>query len=495
MSDAEKLISIILNDEKLKNSRSFKDKIYRDEPILRTASCLKKTDESKFREMKNLVFTLDYAHRSCEYLFYIQGKFMEDYEDSAVYSDEVIRYYPTYQDFTFEQLHGYFSWRTKVRKGIYEKTSLSFAFLYIYELLNQIGVSSSEDGFIKLKDFRSAYGKIDFRINAYMKDWLTDYVVYYGLDKSLLADTHEVEFDEALTVLLDYKSRSEEDIFSALSALSSYRIENSKFYMEYPEDIRAVSCAVFSALSDYFEKHRANSFCDKLFGKKLDCCYDMFHSAVFYDRFTQNRKYVLNDIHKYSCCNGQWRCEKYYCKRSRNTTLGAIMKTIDCLMRRSLGFRYKLSPAALPKTYMTVIEKEVENYLRKKQEKTAPKIEIDVSKLRGIREAADITREKLIVDEEEPEEETFPAADADDTVPCENGTLLDDTEYRFMQCLLYGGDYGVLVRERRVMLSVLADSVNEKLFDQFGDTVIEFSGETPELIEDYTDELKGMIKP
>ena len=38
-----------------------------------------------------------------------------------------------------------------------------------------------------------------------------------------------------------------------------------------------------------------------------------------------------------------------------------------------------------------------------------------------------------------------------------------------------------------------ADSVNEKLFDIFGDTVIEFSGDDPAVIEDYADELKGMI--
>ena len=43
------------------------------------------------------------------------------------------------------------------------------------------------------------------------------------------------------------------------------------------------------------------------------------------------------------------------------------------------------------------------------------------------------------------------------------------------------------------MPSLLADSVNEKLFDIFGDTVLELSGGVPEVIEDYTEELKGLI--
>ena len=43
------------------------------------------------------------------------------------------------------------------------------------------------------------------------------------------------------------------------------------------------------------------------------------------------------------------------------------------------------------------------------------------------------------------------------------------------------------------MPSLLADSINEQLFDSFGDTVIEFDGEDPQIIEDYAEELKGLL--
>ena len=43
------------------------------------------------------------------------------------------------------------------------------------------------------------------------------------------------------------------------------------------------------------------------------------------------------------------------------------------------------------------------------------------------------------------------------------------------------------------MPSILADSINEKLFDFFGDTVIDMSTDVPELIEDYIDELQGFV--
>ena len=43
------------------------------------------------------------------------------------------------------------------------------------------------------------------------------------------------------------------------------------------------------------------------------------------------------------------------------------------------------------------------------------------------------------------------------------------------------------------MLTVAIDEINERLFDDFGDTVINFDGDTPEIIEDYKEELKGMF--
>ena len=43
------------------------------------------------------------------------------------------------------------------------------------------------------------------------------------------------------------------------------------------------------------------------------------------------------------------------------------------------------------------------------------------------------------------------------------------------------------------MASVLVDSINEKLFDHFGDTAVAYDGETPEPLEDYVDELKGIV--
>ena len=81
-----------------------------------------------------------------------------------------------------------------------------------------------------------------------------------------------------------------------------------------------------------------------------------------------------------------------------------------------------------------------------------------------------------------PEPET-PAAD----------TRLSETEQAFLHCLLEHQPYANLLRQGGVMLSVLVDHINETLFDDFGDTVILFDGDQPELIEDYVEELRALL--
>ncbi|MBQ9006343.1 MAG: hypothetical protein IJ092_08210, partial [Atopobiaceae bacterium] len=43
------------------------------------------------------------------------------------------------------------------------------------------------------------------------------------------------------------------------------------------------------------------------------------------------------------------------------------------------------------------------------------------------------------------------------------------------------------------MLSLVIDSINEKLFDVVGDAVIEYEGDDPVLVEDYLDDVREIL--
>ena len=523
--DVKKLIETIMSNVMQKTA--FQDKVYKDEPILLTASQMDNYLPDEIREMKKLAADRFMRGDTNEYTFYRQAKLMENYQDDYNYRGEFFSYFPTYTSMSDIHLRGYFSWRTKVRKGDIRKTSLSFAFVYMYELIHLIGSEFPEEGFYKFRDFCNAYGEIDPKITRYAKIWLADFAVYYGLDKSLIEEYIYTDFDTRLSVLDDYDSHSEEELFDAVCAVSSYNIQNSKLWQKHPDDIKTVVCEVFRQLSVYNLKNRKKSLCERLFGTKMEMSYHIFESAVFYDhkRHT-DYTYEINDSYKYSCRDGKWYCEKYYGSRGKNKWLGDVIKSVDSIMRQKLDFGHPIACPCDTKWILAIINKAIDDLTELKKKNAAPVIEIDVSKLAGIRKAADITRDKLMTEEERGEipemavpvqehddyeeislfdekyeffrnsaetVETFRTSEAPEVPvreasPAENDSPLDENELAFMRSLLYGETFN-----SKIMPSLLADSINEKLYDVFGDIVIDFSGDIPGIIEDYADELKGMI--
>ena len=161
-------------------------------------------------------------------------------------------------------------------------------------------------------------------------------------------------------------------------------------------------------------------------------------------------------------------------------------------MRDETDFKYKISFDGISKNTEKILRSEIEQFFEEKRRKESMKIEIDISKLSSIRMSADKIREKLIVEEETDME--FEEVSVQDNVS-ENAIdmILDKDEYGFICALLYDGDHKKAAAESGKMVSILADSINEKLFDDFGDTVIEFSEDKPIIIDDYTEELKNMF--
>lgn len=481
-------------------------------PHYRMEETLDATVPERIRECKQLARSPQGYRMTKEELFFRQGQMMADYEDDCLYPGEFTWYFPTYQAMNAAQLRGYFTWRAQVRQGNVMPTSLSFAFVYVYELLHQIGVATPQEGFERLKAFWQTYREYDSQLDRYMQNWLCDYVVYYNLDRELLTQSADMVFDDALLVFLQPESHTDDEYFEALNALSKYNMEGSKFYKEYPEDVRRVACGVFRALNAYYAKHGKKTLSEKYFGTRTSCAYQMFASAVFYDhkKYT-DYEYVVNDIHRYRCTNGRWVCEKYFGSRTKNQDMGFILRAIDARMRERYEYKSLLKQEGMTKLVMNIIEKEIDKLLEEKKKDAAPVIEIDVTKLSGIRRASELTRERLIVEgseemefvweeNSESKEEAENAQEGDavsaepEKIPAEASSSgacgLTAAEQTLLRHLLDGTPYQSFLREKHLMLSVVVDAINEKLYDQFGDTVIVFEGDTPEVLEDYAEEVK-----
>ena len=132
----------------------------------------------------------------------------------------------------------------------------------------------------------------------------------------------------------------------------------------------------------------------------------------------------------------------------------------------------------------------ISQVLQENQAAQAQKLTLDFSRLASIRTDADRTREKLAVEEElweapEPVSEPAPAAEPEATPELP----LSPQELRFLRCLLQGAPTD-WVRKEGLMVSVLADSINEALFDTFADSVLDPEGC---LMDDYIEDLKEMV--
>ncbi|MDO4863861.1 MAG: TerB N-terminal domain-containing protein [Ruminococcus sp.] len=487
------ILESVLHDEKLLGSRAFRDKVYTDQPIIKRASQIKTPETpQRIKYMKALAYTPEAYWKTSAWLFYTQGKFMEDYTDVYEYTADFTKFYPTYRDLETEQLRGYFSWRARLRRDEYAPAPLPFVYIRAYELINGIGSEPPQERIALLKRLTEAYGDRDAELKKLLLRWTVDYCVYEQLDPQLVAELPDMLYDDALIKLLNWEDTADDELFAALNFLSGYPFERSRYYIANAERFKAAAVRVFRSVSEFFRDHRKKPLCDKFFGHATEMNCRLFESAVFYDRnTTRSADYVLNAIHTYTCRNGIWRCSRYYGSRGRSPQLGELMKMLDYLLRERDDFRYKLRPAEVSKSTAELIKKVLDAMDEEARVAKAMRIEIDLSKIADIRAASEVTRDKLIVDEE-PETSAPELVPDPEPVPTADSPL-SEGETAFLRTLLSGGDWSAAARQAGTMPSLLADSINDKLFDVFGDTVIDCSADVPEVIGDYADELQNYV--
>ncbi|HHU72432.1 MAG TPA: hypothetical protein GXZ21_10450, partial [Clostridiales bacterium] len=160
-------------------------------------------------------------------IFYKQGIFMKDFSDDYAESKAFSQYFPCYQMMGYEQLRTYFTWRTEVRKGNVTDISLSYAFIYIYELLGNIGVSDPQDGLNRLMSFWKAFSVNNKSIDKYVLRWLKDYHIYYELPHSFREFVDTNNLAEYYPKMVDT-----DDSFDLFCSISKYDIRKSTFYTD-----------------------------------------------------------------------------------------------------------------------------------------------------------------------------------------------------------------------------------------------------------------------
>lgn len=438
--DVKMLIERIMAEARTHQSARFSNKIYADEPILKTGRQMQNFLPDQYRKMREISRWQDDPKGGAgrwlseAELFYRQGLLMAGFEDDCPYNGTFKSYFPTYNAMSDRQLRGYFTWRAQVRRGNIEETSTSFAFLYLYELICGIGVDDPLDGFDKIKAFWDAYRAFEPGIDRFARVWLQDYAVFHGLDPKLLHDSKTVAFDNALielrraardlvpasassaqapkrrkasepTLPLPPDEAREERLMAAINALSTYNLNNSRLDRSHHRDLRHVACAAYVRMARYYDTHRKTGIVASLFGEETAMPYTMFASAVFFaPERHEDCEYRLDPIHIYRCQNGFWECMRIHGSRQKSSKLGEMMRACDQRLRLALDPAHPLKEEKVPKYLAKIIDDEIVAWLSWDAAHQPVKIDIDLSQLGHIRSAAAQTREALLIDEEREED-------------------------------------------------------------------------------------------
>lgn len=579
--DIKMLIERIMAEARTHQSARFSHEVYADEPILKTGRQMQNFLPDQYRKMREISRWQDDPKGGAgrwlseAELFYRQGLLMADFEDDCPYNGTFKSYFPTYNAMSDRQLRGYFTWRAQVRRGTVEETSTSFAFLYLYELICGIGVDDPLDGFSKIKAFWDAYRAFEPGIDRFARVWLQDYAVFHGLDPKLLRDSKTVMFDNALielrraardlvpapapscqtpkhrktsepTLPLPPDEVREERLMAAINALSTYNLSNSRLDRSHHRDLRHVACAVYVRMARYYDTHRKTGIVASLFGEETAMPYTMFASAVFFaPERHEDCEYRLDPIHIYRCQNGFWECMRIHGSRQKSSKLGEMMRACDQRLRLALDPAHPLKEEKVPKYLAKIIDDEIVAWLSWDAAHQPVKIDIDLSQLGHIRNAAAQTREALLIDEEredgtpveaeatlieqpntesapgmtaEPGEMTIRQDEPDEPTvsteefgvvapllvsmgapvtpaPTEAANKLAPAADAFLRALLEqnAAQATSAVAHSGQSEDMLVDTINEALFDLVGDTVIEFSAAGPQIIEDYEADVRGYL--
>lgn len=438
--------------------------------------------------------------------FYRQGKFMENYEDDAPWAGMYRRYFPTYHDLNIQQLRGYFTWRTRVRRGDFSPIATSLAYLYLYELLNGIGTSSPEDTLKKMQEFEVGFlnsGIGDSGMRGNLHRWMLEYAVIHNVSPAIACryvDLALIKRDAALAVLRDPQESSDEEIFSALCIFAGKKLEQSPVVTKDQEKGKHLFAAVWRHASETYASEDKNFF-TACFGEQKTFLWHPLGNAIYWEEDKHSdADYVLDECRSYHCRSGVWRVERYDNLYFDWTRFHSLLHESDRVLRRYLKTGHYLRENPDEAWATSYAEGVIQSEHAAELEAARPKITINFSSLEQIRQDALITRDSLLTEAEmdmasDPGQEKQPEEPAhlihqDETESTDSVLAAMDTPYRqILFALLRGEPIKTYIKANRLMPSVVADTINEALFDEIGDNVLEYDGDTITVVEDYRDDV------
>lgn len=343
-------------------------------------------------------------------------------------------------------------------------------------------------------------------------------------------------------------------IYRVISHLVERRTLNSAFREEAGEDVWRVTARVFRRIclereqelqSAYGPEARLqakkDSLAQRLLGERKELARDIFPWIPFQPRVKEGYHIEISPVTSYTYRGGKWYRSACPVMRSEDALrdLNELVRECERVLRRKLRFRSQLSDRLHDPRLVKLIEEEYDRWIREKELRSRPEIHVDLSRLGPIREQAAITRDRLLEGTEEgawedalnaavalnnaantvlnvaveesaetgtnhkaaAPETKRPAPEMDDDGIRETGNpskesllgIFDREESIFLRLLMDGESGKDYFRTHKILPSVFVDAINEKAYDEIGDSIVEEDGAGWRLVEDYIEDVRDLL--
>ena len=564
----------------------------------------------KIRKLNSMLSPYQYGFEKKSRAFLEQARFMADYEEEVPGPGAPDPYWPVqrhnlpaYQELNIYELSSYFRWRTQIRQllrnGVEEKKDWpavcsDFAYILLFELINRIGPGSPEEGLKQIIALNRIYAGSVSWPSSHVHWWIQDYILCYELSQDYAAE-------RTVNALADPFAATDKEILAAVDMYSAYHLNRSGLREQFPAETEEATAAVVRALADYYtekpqgsskESARSRSSMEtdpagstdssgnaaadppqrhdglavKIFGQRSEWPRQIFRGALFDPSQIDDHRYVLSPSRQFRFLKGKCYYDSFPADVSSEGKqfLGSLIRETDRRLRIALAFGRPLKEAQLDPGTAPVIQQQIDLFLARKKEREKPVLQVDFSRLSGIRADSDYTAGQLLrgmedVGEEAEQQRKFsPSEPVDENAlrpdfsderfsgaaapqtefaeerpadpviqrPVISGSMpvkpelsqdasasaavprpqsadesfrqdcpmgMTEEEYRLLTMILAGENPEDYLRSRRLLQSVLVDSINEKFYDEIGDSVLEEGDSGPEIIADYREELEEII--
>ncbi len=473
--------------------------------------------------------------------FLSAARAMEDYEDNSPFAGTVPLYQPEYRDLTPNELRGYFSWRTALRRGEVSAHCDAFVYLYLSELMLGVGAANAAEALDCMDAFASAYfsaGHGSEALQRNFKNWRFEYAVLNRVDAARVRAYENPalrHWDEALTVLREPEKQSDEVVFAALAELGGKKLTEARsvkglgdraaFY--YAAIWRSSAPLLFAACFGNLRMRAWKPFSD---APRL--------KAVC-ERAGQGFSYQLNELRSFAATGNGFTEYSYLRQQFDSKRFFAFLKEADTALRVRF-LRGKASNNMSAAQDIALQEAFARAFASCEAMEAAQKlaaVPVRREKLADIRAAAAVTTAALLTEAEtgaereellrreaekncglselingEDSKQTGSAfaqvAAAAGATPAELANrgeteqtdqagrteILDAFERRCLAALLRGESVRAELRAAHCLTSLFAERVNEKLFERFQDICLASEGEELFLVPDYRGEIETLLR-